>query len=66
MKIPHHQKPSRNILKLRTNWIRSPTTGQEVHVCALKPVGMSLANEVRNIFLILRNEITKINALLAL
>ena len=66
LKITRHQKPSRNILKLRTNWIRFPTTGQEAHVCAPKPVGISLANEARNIFLILRDEITKINALLAL
>ena len=37
------QKPSRNTLKLRSNWIRFPVTGQEEHGCAPKPVGMSLA-----------------------
>ena len=65
-KIARHQKLSRNILKLRTNWRRFPTTGQQAHVCAPKPVGMSLADEAQNIFLILRDEITKINALLDL
>ena len=62
----HHQKPSRNTLKLRTNWIRFPMTWQEEHVCAPKPVGMSSVNEVRNISLILRDENMKINALPAL
>ena len=33
-------------------------------MCAPKPVGMSLASEGRNIFLILRDEITQINALI--
>ena len=66
LKIARLQIPSRNTLKLRKNWSRFPTTGQEAHVCAPKPVGTSLANEVRNIFLILRDEITTINALLAL
>ena len=65
-KIARHQKPSRNILKLRTNWRRFPTTGKQAHVCAPKPVDMSLADEAQNIFLILRDEITKINALLDL
>ena len=58
------KEPSRNILKLRTNWVKFPSTGQQAHVCAPKPVGMSLANEARNIFFILRDEIKKINALI--
>ena len=66
LKIASLQKQSRNTLKLRKNWIRFPATGQEAHVCAPKPVATSLANKVRNIFFILRDEITKINALLAL
>ena len=52
--------------KVKSELEKIPTNGQGAHVCTPKPVGMSLANEVPNIFLILRDEITKINALPAL
>ena len=63
---PSSEAVQKYIKVIRTNWIRFPTTGQGALVCAPKLVGMSLANEVRNIFLILRDEITKRNALPAL
>ena len=66
LKTSHHLKLSRNTLKLRTNWKRFPTIEQGAHECVPKPVGTSLANEVRNISLILRDEIKTTNALSAL